>query len=358
MKSNPWEIATGRKSIRMQMIWTFIASLAVGMLVSTSIPTGLLFDVPISVIAFFGSFTVTFLWLTRNTIRYLRELSEGLSVISAGNLRYRIPETRKDELGQVAFNVNTMAEKLENLIERERSVEKSKMELITGVSHDLRTPLTSIIGYLDLLKGKAYQDEAEYDRFVGNTYVKAQQLRTLIDELFEYTRITQGGLRLELEEIDLRELLVQLFAEIEPLASELQIEMRTSLPPGRIMVAVDPERIRRAIDNLIANALKFSIKPGTIRIALETDGNRAAIAIENEGKAITKEQEERLFERFYKVDDARTQDSLEAGAGLGLSIARGIVELHGGQLSFVHDNGRFTFRIGMPVVLIGGATTK
>ncbi|MFD2333277.1 sensor histidine kinase [Cohnella sp. GCM10020058] len=345
MKSNWFAVAIGRKSIRMQMVWTFIASLAAGMAVATAVPIGLIGFVPSTLVAFFASFTIVFLLLTRRTIGYFLKLSEGLAAISAGNLRFRVTESRRDELGVLAANINAMAEKLESLIQREREIEQSKMELITGVSHDLRTPLTSIIGYLDLLKAKAYQDETEYDRFIGNSFNKAQQLSQLIDELFEYTRLSQGGYKLELSDIDLKEMLNQMLVELQPLARADEMEIVASLPMTPIIVSADSERLRRAIDNLAMNALKFATKPGTIKVALNASGPVAQVTVENEGAAITKAQEERLFDRFYKVDDARTRGG---GAGLGLSIARSIAELHGGRVLFAYNSGHYCFRVELP----------
>ncbi len=330
------------------MIWTFLASIVVSMLVSIGIPRGLIFEIPVSMIAFFGTFTISFIVLTRSTIKYMQTLSAGLTVISGGNLHYRIPVVRQDELGHIAEHINFMAQRLESLIENERQVERSKMELITGVSHDLRTPLTSIIGYLGLLKEKAYQDEDEYERFVGNTHSKAIQLKTLIDELFEYTRLTQSEVMLDLEMIDLRELLSQMLVEIQPLAHDNGISIESLLHEHPLFIRVDPERIKRAVDNLLINALKFSVKPGVIRVVLSDRDRYVALFIQNEGEAITKEQEQKLFERFYKIDESRTSMNPQDGAGLGLSITRSIVERHGGKVYLEHSEGRFNFGVELP----------
>ncbi|RED57137.1 sensor histidine kinase [Cohnella lupini] len=358
MKNNFWSILSGRKSIRVQMIWAFIASIATSSVVSISIPIGLVFDVPVSVIVFIGTFAVSFMLFTRHTIKFMRTLSDGLTVISAGNLHHRIPTVRKDELGKVAEHINAMAEKLESLMEKERDAEKSKMELITGVSHDLRTPLTSIIGYLELLKEKGYRDEAEFERFIGNTHNKARQLKNLIDELFEYTRLYHSGAKLELETIDLKQMLIQMVAEIQPLAEEERIFLNLELPDRPLFMRMDPEQMRRAIDNLLMNALKFSIKPGVMRVSLIISDQSVMITVENDGQSISKEQETLLFDRFYKIDGSRSIDNLRAGAGLGLSITRGIAELHGGKAYLIHDAGHFKFGIELPCPAAFDAATK
>ena len=241
-----------------------------------------------------------------------------------------------------------MAEKLESLIEKERRHEKSRMELITGVSHDLRTPLTSILGYLELLRDRAYRDEAEYERFVGNTLNKAMQLKTLVDELFEYTRLSQSETKLETETIDLREMLVQMLAETEPLAKEARIELEARMPAEGMAVDVDPEKLRRAVENLLVNALKFSVKPGKVAVSLEQGVDSATVSVENRGEPIADEQAERLFDRFYKVDESRSNPDKRGGAGLGLAIARSVAELHGGRAYLAYSDGLFRFSIELP----------
>lgn len=342
-------LLAGKKSIRLQMIWSFVISILAGVISNLVIPVGLVFQVPVSLIVFVAVFFLTFFALTRRTVLYLLSLADGLALIAKGNLHYRIPAIRQDELGNVAVNINAMAEKLERQIEIERQSEKSKMELITGVSHDLRTPLTSMIGYLDLLKERACRDEAEYDRFVGNAYNKAVQLKRLVDDLFEYTRLTSHDANLQLQSADLRAMLHQMTVEYEPIAAENGIGLEVAFPPQPQYIRLDIEKIRRAVDNLLTNALKFSLKPGVIRILLETDRQKIAVVVENEGVPISKEQAEKLFDRFYKADDSRTGDSFPTGSGLGLSIARSIAELHGGLIRFAHDAGRFRFSMELPV---------
>jgi len=348
LKSEILAVVSGRKSIRFQMIWTFIASFLTSSIVSSLIPIGMIFEIPVSVIAFIAAFGLSFAAYTRHTIKYMQKITEGLTAISEGQLNYRLPSVRSDELGTIARHINAMAEKLESSIEKERQAEKLKMELITGVSHDLRTPLTSIIGYLELLKEKAYKDEDEVERFIANTHHKARQLKSLIDELFEYTRLSQGETKLETATVDLRAMLSQMLSELEPLAREQQITIETELPDAPLFMTVDPDKTRRAVDNLLVNALKHSTKPGTVRVSLVSDNGWVTIAVENEGEPITKEQEARLFDRFYKADESRTNKDPQAGAGLGLAITRGIAELHGGQATLRHSKGRFSFAFVLP----------
>ncbi|AIQ47407.1 histidine kinase [Paenibacillus sp. FSL R7-0273] len=294
-------------------------------------------------------FIITFLMSTRRIVKDLMTLEQGLQTITEGDLSYRVPVNRQDELGRVAFNINRMTERLEQQIAKERAAEQSKMELITGLSHDLRTPLTSIIGYIELLRSNSFQDQEEYVRFVQNTYNKAAHLKKLLDDLFEYTRLSSVDPHLNAHQIDLCQLLNQLLFEFEPIACENELHIIKELGSSPVLSVVDSDKIARAIDNLLMNALKYSFKPGAIRIRMVTDSKQVTIEVENRGTPLTREQQDKLFERFYKADHSRSSEGLQTGAGLGLSIARNIAELHGGSLTLNHLEDLFNFKLKLPL---------
>jgi signal transduction histidine kinase len=345
------------KGLRFTTFWSFFVSFILAFAASNLVSFSIyyFFSSPPDIFAYTSlgvfviSFTLFFYKSTHRMINYTITLADGLQIISEGNLDYRIPVIRKDELGQVALNINVMTERLQLEMEKERTIEKSKMELITGVSHDLRTPLTSIIGYLELLKTDSFQDKAEYTRFVQNSYNRAIHLKKLIDDLFEYTRLTTPDAKLHLKTISVHQLLEQMLFEFEPFAQENQIHMINSIGELPVLASVDSSKFARAIDNLLMNALKYSHKPGSIHVTMRSDDQRLYIEVKNSGQPLTQEQEERLFERFYKVDDSRSSDGIQAGSGLGLSIAKNIIELHGGTLKLNHTDGVFIFTIAVPL---------
>jgi len=297
-----------------------------------------------------------FFTMTRPIVNDVLQMAEGLKMISQGDLNYRVPVLREDELGTVAHRINEMAEALLQQQNKERELEKSKMDLITGISHDLRTPLTSIIGYLGLLMNKSYQNEEEHERFVQNTYKKATQLQNLVEDLFEYTRLTSHDVKVSKIPMDVREMLEQLLTEFEPIAEEYEVKMRWTVGSQPEYVIADPEKIIRAMDNLLLNALKFSRRPGVIQTTFRVDVTHVFITIENDGVPLTSEQEQHIFDRFYKADQARSMNAIQSGSGLGLSIARNIALLHDGDITLEHNNGHFAFTIQLPRAQLSDAS--
>ncbi|WP_409344361.1 sensor histidine kinase [Paenibacillus sp. MBLB4367] len=348
-----------KKSIRLRLLGSLLFSLIVSILGTSAINLFFNFVLPqivmsqvFGLISSFLSciffFFLIFFFLMRHIVHHMQTLADGLMAIAKGNLEYRVPLSSQDELGVVAQNINYMAEQLQNMMRRERQLETSKMELITHVSHDLRTPLTSIIGYLNLLKNDDYQDLDEHKRYIVNAFNKSQQLKKLIDDLFEYTRLTSGEVNLSFRQIDLNGLLEQIVTEFEPIAQELSLTVKKEWGQTPAFAHVDVEKFVRAVDNLLMNALKFSHKPGEIAIRLEERDNRLVLAVENWANPITQDQEKLLFERFYKAEPSRRDRDMPSGAGLGLSIASHIVELHGGRMGLKHKSGHFTFFIELP----------
>lgn len=356
-----WKWLDWSRSIRARLFWTLLLSFSLALL-AMNITAYYINIVPhpyyrfisyIPLIVFAAVFLIAFFLMMKSIVRYLWTLADVLLAIAKGKLNLRISGRRKDELGAVGQTINFMASQLQGMMERERLIEKSKMELITHVSHDLRTPLTSMIGYLNLLRQDDYSDLEAHKRYIANTYNKTQQLKKLIDDLFEYTRLMDGSMTLSLQRIDIRNLLEQIASEFEPIAMEHGLTVSKTLEEGhdadgKIAADIDVEQIVRAIDNLLMNALKFSVENGMVTIRLQDRRNRFAISVENIGVPIGKEQESLLFERFYKAEESRSSPHLPGGSGLGLSIARNIAKLHGGTLRLDHDRGRFTFELELP----------
>jgi signal transduction histidine kinase len=278
----------------------------------------------------FATFIFIFYWLTKKKTKYIEELAQGLLEISKGNLHYRVDKRSNDELGTLATNINYMAEQLHIKNEEERLAEKTKNELITNVSHDLRTPLTLIMGYLRLLKDKSYENEQQADHYLNIAFSKSDKLKVLIDDLFEYTKLSNDDVKLIQERVCINELLEQLLEEVVSYAEENDLTIKRAFTQEKLYVVVDPDKLIRVFENLLTNAVKYSHKPSIVKILLYRELQHVKVCVINKGDPLSKEDVERLFDRFYKVDASRSSES--GGSGLGLAIAKSIVEYHNGEI--------------------------
>jgi len=251
-----------------------------------------------------------------------------------------------DELAELGLSINAMSRELQRKFEQEREVEKMKNELITNLSHDLRSPLTSIIGYLDLIKNKKFKNEIEFDEYVDTIVGKSQNLRRLIDELFEYTKLSNPGIKLNYQKIELDSLLEQIIGEYIPIFVREGLEIKMEIPQEDIDIEADIEKIVRVFTNLLENASKYSVKPSQIRVSVTKLPEKVLVAFINQVKELPVQPPEKLFERFYKGDSSRTE---EGSSGLGLAIAQKIVHLHGGRIWADYLANNIKFIIELPI---------
>ncbi|MCM0648364.1 HAMP domain-containing histidine kinase [Clostridium swellfunianum] len=277
-----------------------------------------------------GAFIIIFMMITKNRMLYFEEIARGIIEISKGNLDYRVNKAGDDELAALADSINLMASELQNQIEAERRAERTKNELITNVSHDLRTPLTSIMGYLGLIKDDRYSSKEELMEYINIAFNKSEKLKLLIEDLFEYTKLSSEGIKLYKQPVNVNEFLEQLIEELVPLAEEKQVSIAKEFPSEKITLNLDIDKILRVFENLIVNAIKYSYSPGEIKIRITKDEKGIVISIHNNGDTIHAEELSKIFDRFYRLEKSRSSST--GGSGLGLAIAKNIVELHGGKI--------------------------
>jgi signal transduction histidine kinase len=292
------------------------------------------------------TFILCFYLITKRKMNEIEEIALGLMEIAKGNLNYRIREKSKDELGSLATNINYMASELNEMIEKQRQTEKLKDELITNVSHDLRTPLTSVMGYLRLVKDHQYKNQEQLDEYVDIAYGKSEQLKKLIEDLFEFTRLTYEGERLKKEKVSLNQMLIQLMDELEPIAKENHVSFSNDLPKEQLLMVVDPNKMVRALENIFMNAIKYSIRPGNIHVEMVKNNNYVQISVSNPCESLSQDEVIRLFDRFYRVDTARSSN--KSGAGLGLAITKSIIESHQGTIHVDYKNKIIRITISLP----------
>ncbi len=274
-------------------------------------------------------FVALFLLLTYGKVKYINSLSKGLVEISKGNLNYRVEVKGRDELSILGKNINYMTEELMNLKEREKEIEKNKDRLIVSVSHDLRTPLTSIIGYIKLIKEK-HNEKDDINKYIDIIDNKSNRLEELINDLFEYTKLASCDIKLEKVNISLNEFMRQVVEGMMPVCNQNDLNILLEAPNEELNVNVDPAKMVRVFENIISNAIRYSNKKSNINIKIFKAENGAMVSIENEGKPIKEEELNKIFDMFYRTDGSRNNKT--GGSGIGLSIAKSIVELHGGKI--------------------------
>ncbi|KAA0780974.1 cell wall metabolism sensor histidine kinase WalK [Bacillus sp. TE8-1] len=292
-------------------------------------------------------FIFSFFYISKKKMKQIEEMAQGVNEIAKGNLAYRIEEKGQDEMALLTKNINQMAEELKVNIEKEREIERQKNELITNVSHDLRTPLTSIMGYLRLLSDAKYENREQYDEYIKIAFSKSEQLKNLIEDLFEYTKLTNENIVLEKQKVSINEMLDQLIEELVPLAEEHGLSFSKEFPDERIQALVDSEKLVRVFENLLMNAIKYSLDEGEIKVSLQKERDNIKISVENPSEEFTQHELENLFERFYKKDQSRSRVS--EGSGLGLAIAKSIINLQNGDIRAEYENGIVKFIIILPL---------
>ena len=270
-----------------------------------------------------------------------------LHYIAQGHLDHRIPFRLKGSEQHVITSVNALVDSAVQSKNDERQIEKSKDELITNVSHDLRTPLTSIIGYLRLIEDKQYHSEEDIVKYSHIAYEKAKQMKTLVDDLFEYTKVQQHGAPVNMMTVDLSQLLEQVSASFELEGQKRGIEVSSATQPTPLLVDADPEKLGRVFSNLVANALKYGNGASYIKIDARQVGASVVIEVANDGTQIPAASLGHLFERFYRVESSRSKDT--GGTGLGLAIVKSIVDLHHGEVEVTSTPQVTTFTVILPL---------
>lgn len=305
----------------------------------------------LTVITSVALYGLIFSMLNRKSVHSLSLISAAMHNISEGDLNTEVPVIGEDEVAQMAENLNRMEQELRLLMDREREAERTKNELITNVAHDLRTPLTSIIGYLDILTGSSGLSEETRKHYTEIAYSKSKRLQQLIEDLFSFTKLGGGKVAMHVGKVDVVRLLNQLVEEFYPnfLAAGLSYEMVSNVP-GKVIEA-DGNLLARLFDNLINNAIKYGAEGKKVRVKVHAEPDFVQIQVQNYGYVIPKEELPQIFERFYRVEHSRTSQT--GGTGLGLAIVRNIVDMHGGTIGVTSDLNGTIFTVMLHTRLAG-----
>ncbi|HAU5011362.1 TPA: sensor histidine kinase [Clostridioides difficile] len=321
--------AIKKVSLARKVIVIVIISLALIMVISArSISMGLLFSICI-----FLGFTI---YITKR-LSYLSYVIEGTERIKKGELDYKIKITGNDNFTSLAENINNIGEGLDRAIEEQVKSERMKSDLITNVSHDLKTPLTSIINYVDLIK-KEESIQPEYiNDYINVLESKSKRLKLLIEDLFEASRVSSGNIELQISKIDLVQLLRQSIGELEEKLSKNNLYLKLNVPNDKVYIWADGRRMYRVFENLLSNIAKYSLEETRVYIDVYDYGENVKVTMKNISSYELNFDPSEIMERFKRADESRNTE----GSGLGLAIARDLVDLQGGKFYIEIDGDLF-----------------
>lgn len=302
-------------------------------------------DTLIYVFVFFISFFILFFLLTYGTTKYIKTLADTLSQIASGNLDITTPKKGHNELTQMAHRIDILSKKLLQHREDDLLLQQSKDNFVLNISHDLRTPLTSMLGYIDLLTSD-YVPLEDYPKYISIISDKTHRLNTLVNELFEYNTLHLGSHKLNKTEVCLNELVRQISESFLPNCEEKQLALTVDCPLENILIQIDINKMLRVFENLIINAIRYTPSNGMINITLlPITSNTATITFFNTGEVLSDETLVHIFDSYYSETNTKNTSS---GTGLGLAIAKEIVLLHDGMLSVSNVTDGICFKLSLP----------
>lgn len=278
-----------------------------------------------------------FIIYTLKTLAYASEIMEGTKKIKEGDLHYKIPIKGNDNFTALAQDINNIGEGLEKSIDKQLKSERMKSELITNVSHDLKTPLTSIINYIELIKKEEDIKPKHLKDYVNVLDSKSKRLKLLIEDLFEASKVGSGNIELNMEKIDVKQLLRQSIGEMEEKLSDLNLDIKLNIPDDNIYIYADGKRMYRVFENLLSNIAKYSLSKTRVYIDLLENEDCVKLSMKNISSYELNFDPKEIMERFKRADESRNTE----GSGLGLAIAKDLVNLQGGKFEINIDGDLF-----------------
>ncbi|MEN6461096.1 MAG: HAMP domain-containing sensor histidine kinase [Syntrophomonas sp.] len=280
-------------------------------------------------------------WIALKKVKEFNVITEGVKLVKEGNINHTIDIPGDGEFAQLAVDINHITDGLSQAVENEVKSERLKSELITNVSHDIRTPLTAIITYVDLLKNETDHNKAQ--EFIGIIDQKAQRLKVLTDDLFEAAKASSGDLPVNYEIIDIISLITQGLGELDDKIQARKLEFKIAHPQDKIFIRADGKLLWRAVENLLSNIFKYAQEGSRVYINIDDLDGEARLTIKNISAYELNVSAEELMERFKRGDESRSSQ----GSGLGLSIAKSLVEIQGGSFRIEIDGDLFKVTIQM-----------
>ncbi|MDP4182494.1 MAG: histidine kinase dimerization/phospho-acceptor domain-containing protein [Bacillota bacterium] len=294
-------------------------------------------------IIYFGINLITLFYIIKR-ILFLKVIAEGVGKVKEGELSWRIPSGPDAAMSNLSQNINNIANGISESVKNELKAERMKTELITNVSHDLKTPLTSIITYIDLLKKEGLHSE-NAPKYLEILDTKSIRLKTLTEDLFEAAKASSGNIDVSKEELDLASLVKQGFGELSDKVELSGLDFRCSFPEEKVIVNADGKLLWRVVDNLLSNVFKYALPSSRVYVSVNSENGYANVVIKNISAFPLNIPSDELMERFKRGDESRRSE----GSGLGLAIAKSLTELQGGRLIVEIDGDLFKATVRLPL---------
>lgn len=270
-------------------------------------------------------------------LAYLSYIMEGTERIKGGDIHYKLDIIGDDNFSNLAENINNIGEGLDKAIYNQLKSERLKSELITNVSHDLKTPLTSIINYIELIKKEEDIKPEHIKDYVNVLDSKSKRLKVLIEDLFEASKASSGNLELNMEKIDITQLLRQAIGEMEEKLSKANLDLKLRVPEEKTYIMADGKKLYRVLENLLSNISKYSLNNTRVYIDIIEENDKVKLTMKNISSYELNFDPEEIMERFKRADESRNTE----GSGLGLAIARDLVNAQGGRFEIDIDGDLF-----------------
>lgn len=300
---------------------------------------------PLLVAATFFIFPITLgiaAWFAYKRVKSFTAIQEGVVRIKDGDIQHSIDVGGKGEFAKLASNINSITDGLKKAVSSELKSERLKTELITNVSHDIRTPLTSIITYVDLLKKE--KDPSKVEQYIEVLDQKSKRLKVLTDDLFDAAKASSGNIPVQFERIDIISLITQGLGEVNDKIEDLDLAFKFSHPKDKVYIQADGKLLWRSIENVLSNIFKYTLKGSRVYIDIEDVGNEILLTFKNISAYELNISADELMERFKRGDESRSSN----GSGLGLSIAKSLIEIQKGKFAIQVDGDLFKSMIYLP----------
>ncbi len=311
-------------------------------------PFNIFMDAIKGMVISFGAGFITFILLiilltwdiSRTILKPLAELNKATERIAKGDLEFNIHYNKKDELGNFARSFESMRLQLNESLAKQKVIENARKEMIASISHDLRTPIASIQGYVEGLQDGVAEDEETRNRYLSVIRDKTGQLNRQIEDLFEYSRLDAGQLELRVESVDSRTIFEKILQEVELRHGSKGPSLKIVRPLPSVNVQVDPQRLEQVMMNLLENAFRYVPEEGSVTVRSWTEDAHLIVAIEDNGPGIAERHLPHIFNSFFRGERSRSRKS--GGSGLGLAICKYIIEAHTGRIWVESKEGEGT----------------